>query len=532
MGAADDPSKSPYKAAAVLDILSGYSPRRLSSPIVFPGSGSTIALDRFIAESPDPRVSCGWGGQTVGLPLLVMLPEDAVAVGATLTGPNGPVETCVLSAANTSGVERALLDGDDAVIVIPRQPLATGGYRAKVTTAARTVEWTFGIDPSLRNAAPAALPDTQATASSSRFDPLTPTRLADSRQGLGLPGRLSPGVPVRLQVTGTAGVPANATAVAVNVTATGSSTGGYLTTYPCSATAPDVSTVNFDAGQTVPNAAMVPLDATGGFCVVSPTDAHVLVDVFGALSPNGGSGYRPLTPARLADTRTDGNGRQSAGSTLRVKVRGRGGVSQQATAVVLNVTAVQPGGVGYVTAHPCAADAPVVSNLNLSPGADRPNLVIVPVSASGEICLTIAETSTDLLVDVSGELTPQAATRYTPLAPIRLTDTRSTDTRLNAGSAGQRVAASNGVQVRAVGTRGAPSGVAAMVNVTVTQPGDGGYLSLYPCGGGLPDTSTVNFGAGQTTANAAVGLLAAGGELCTWGYSATHVVIDLVGVWS
>ena len=531
-GRHDNAGATRYRSAAALDILSGYQAVPVTQPVVFPGQGSTVPLDRFIAEYPDPRDSCGWSGLTVGLPLIVMLPENPGSVTASLSGPTGDQTVCVVSAANTTGLARDLLSGDKAVFVIPRSPLATGNYSARVTTASRTVDWSFRIDPSVRNAQPAALPDTRPTAAASRFTAVTPTRLADSRLGTGLPRRLAANTPVRLQATGTAGVPAGAAAVAVNVTAVGPEAAGYLTTYPCTATPPDVSTVNFAAGQIVPNHAVVPLDATGGFCVISSTPVDVLVDVFGALVPGGAAGYRPLTPARVADTRATAGGRRSPGTTLRVPMRGRNGVSASATAVVLNVTAVNPDGTGYVTVHPCLATAPVVSSLNLAAGETRPNLVIVPLSSAGEVCLTVAETSTDLLVDLAGELAPNAATTYTPLAPIRLADTRSADSRLNAGSSGVRLRSSGSATVKAAGTRGAPSAVAAMVNVTVTDPAASGYVTVHPCSPTLPDTSTVNFQAGQTAANAAVALLDSDAELCTWGFSEAHVIIDLVGVWS
>lgn len=527
----DDPSAPKYRSSASLDILSGYASTPVTEPVLFPGRDSTVALDRFIAEEPDPRKSCGWDGQIVGLPLIAMLPETPTNVTAALSGPTGDQTVCVLSSANTSGLARDLLAGDRAVIVIPRSPLATGEYSARITTAARTVTWSFRIDPSVRFATPAPLPDTRATAPASRFTALTPVRLADSRVGSGIARRLEAGQPVRLQAIGTGGVPAGATAVAVNVTAVGPDAAGYVTTYPCSDSVPEVSTVNFDAGEIVPNHAVVPLDATGGFCIVASTPVDVLVDVFGALLPGGVAGYRPLTPARLADTRATG-GRLAPGATLRVPVRGRNGVGTNATAVALNVTAVGPSGLGYVTVHPCAAQAPEVSSLNLVAGEDRPNLVIVPVSATGEVCLTVAETSTDLLVDLAGELSPTASSTYTPLEPIRLADTRSFDTRLNAGSSGLRLRSNGTATVKAAGTRGIPAGVAAMVNVTVVDPTSAGYLTVHPCSASLPDTSTVNFGAGQTAANAAVALLDGEAELCTWGYSSAHVVVDVVGIWS
>jgi hypothetical protein len=212
-------------------------------------------------------------------------------------------------------------------------------------------------------------------------------------------------------------------------------------------------------------------------------------------------------------------------------VRGQGGVGAEATAVVLNVTAARPAGAGYVSAHPCLADLPTVSNLNLSAGQDRPNLVIVPLSAQGEVCFTVVGTSTDLLVDLLGELTPTATTTYTPLDPIRLGDTRSVDTRLNGGTAGLRQNATTNGRTTAAGSRGAPTGVAAMVNVTVADPGANGYLTIHPCATTVPNTSAVNFLAGQAAANAAVALLDGSGALCTWGSASAHVIVDLVGVW-
>lgn len=530
-GRADNAAGATYRSASSLDILSSYNGRATSEPIVFPGRDSTVAIERFIAEYPDPRDPCGWSSERVGLPLIVMLPEAAGSVSASLSGPTGPLDTCVLTAANTTGLANQLLDGDNAVIVVPRVPLANGRYQASVRTSSRTVTWSFGIDTTLRNAPRAALPDTAPTAPSSRFTPLTPTRLADSRVGQGIAGRLSAGSPVRLQVTGTGGVPAGAVVASINVTAVTPSEAGYLTVYPCTASVPDVSTVNFAAGEVAPNHAVAPLDADGGLCLVSSTSTDVLIDVFGSLQPGGAAGYRPIGPTRLADTRSGWGGRLPAGGTLRLPVRGVAGVSSSAEAVVLNVTAVQPSATGYVTAHPCLEQAPTVSNLNLVVGQDRPNLVIVPVSAAGEICLTVVGTATDLLVDLAGELSRAATSTYTPLAPIRITDTRSADGRLNGGTSGTRLGARTNARTTAAGTRGAPAGVAAMMNVTVAAAAEDGYLSVQPCTNASPATSTVNFRVNQTVANASISPVDSSGLVCNWGSTSTHVIVDLVGVW-
>ena len=88
-----------------------------------------------------------------------------------------------------------------------------------------------------------------------------PVRLLDSRPGplgasegaFGAAGRTTPigeRSSLRLQVAGIAGVPADATAVVLNVTAVTPTKAGYLTIYP-SGTRPTVSNLNFAAKQTV-----------------------------------------------------------------------------------------------------------------------------------------------------------------------------------------------------------------------------------------------------------------------------------------
>ena len=125
---------------ATLDVIRGnnWGAPKPAAPVVFPGNGSTTSLTRFVAESPDPRTFCGWGGQSVGLPLIALMPSAVTAANATLNGPNGPIPTCVLHKGNTSGTASAILGGDNAVLVIPcESPRDRGIQRdASVPTAA------------------------------------------------------------------------------------------------------------------------------------------------------------------------------------------------------------------------------------------------------------------------------------------------------------------------------------------------------------------------------------------------------------
>ena len=82
------------------------------------------------------------------------------------------------------------------------------------------------------------------------------------------------------------GVPVGALAAAINVTVTGTEAPGFVSVYPCaseSTTPPNVSNVNYEAGATVANSAVVPLSADGHLCVKAEGATHVLIDVAGHL---------------------------------------------------------------------------------------------------------------------------------------------------------------------------------------------------------------------------------------------------------
>ena len=75
---------------------------------------------------------------------------------------------------------------------------------------------------------------------------------------------------LQLDVTGVAGVPDDAMAVALNVTVTQPSVDGYLTVYPCGQAPPLASNLNFERGETIPNLVITKVGAGGG-CPPAPT---------------------------------------------------------------------------------------------------------------------------------------------------------------------------------------------------------------------------------------------------------------------
>ena len=92
------------------------------------------------------------------------------------------------------------------------------------------------------------------------------------------------------------------------------------------------------------------------------------------------------------------------GAPLRVPVLDRFGVPGAGVAkgVALNVTAVNPADAGWLRVWPCGSPEPSTSSVNYaSAGAVEPNAVVVPVDATGEVCVGTM-TATEVVVDVSG----------------------------------------------------------------------------------------------------------------------------------
>jgi lysophospholipase L1-like esterase len=116
--------------------------------------------------------------------------------------------------------------------------------------------------------------------------------------------------------------------------------------------------------------------------------------------------YTAVTPERLLDTRTGvgaPTGKAAGGATVELQVTGAGAtnVPGGASAVVLNITATEPDGPGYVTVWPCGQPQPLASNLNYTAGDSIPNVVIAKLGTDGKVCL-YTQTTTHLIADING----------------------------------------------------------------------------------------------------------------------------------
>ena len=115
------------------------------------------------------------------------------------------------------------------------------------------------------------------------FYTVKPCRLADTRK-TSAPS-LAAGGTRTFMVTGECGIPANAMALAVNVTVTNTKATGHLRLWPADVAMPVTSTLNFQAGQTRANNATLALadDGTGTIKVLNAAPATVdfILDVSG-----------------------------------------------------------------------------------------------------------------------------------------------------------------------------------------------------------------------------------------------------------
>ncbi|MGH9133130.1 MAG: hypothetical protein ACRDZZ_04280 [Ilumatobacteraceae bacterium] len=308
-----------------------------------------------------------------------------------------------------------------------------------------------------------------ALGSGGEYHALAPQRVLDTRNAINdpAPAGAKPLVPgagqaFEVQLLGEGGLPpaaagADVLAVAVNITVVSPSDQGYLRVWGKGATVGDSSLVNFQAGQNVPNMAIVRPGADGKVVIRLISEggsgsAHVLIDVFGWFSTSGygerGARLIPVGPGRIYDSRnpTFSDGPVTAGEVVEVPIRGVDSLNPPVSDIVpnsgdvvgalVNVTGVNNRSgseatfVSVVPETPITGQWPSTSNLNLVAGQIKPNLVLVPVGADGQIRLFNERGSVDLIVDIVGYLVDgmaedTASGRVVPLtSPFRVLDTR------------------------------------------------------------------------------------------------------------
>ena len=155
--------------------------------------------------------------------------------------------------------------------------------------------------------------------------------------------------------------------------------------------------------------------------------------------------------------------------------------------------------------------------------------MIAPVSAAGTVCF-FASSPTDVIVDVNGWFPADAA--FTPVGPRRAFDTRATEAEPTLASVPkQPIIAGTTLEVKLTDLAGfvPASGVDAIsLNVTVTNPRRPGFVTVFDCGD-RQLVSNVNYGVGQTVANAVMTPVSPTGSVCFFSPAEIDLIVDVNG---
>ncbi len=366
-----------------------------------------------------------------------------------------------------------------------------------------------------------------------RFVPVTPCRIADTRNATGpfggpyLVGQMSRdfGIP-----NSACGIPFTAQAYSLNVTVVPRGPLGYLTVWPSGEGQPAVSTLNSSDGRTKANAAIVPAGANGAISVFATNATNLVLDIDGYFVSSTNSAalaFYPLTPCRIADTRSGtgffGSPSLSGGEDRTFPITSSScNVPSTAQAYSLNFTVIPVGALGYLTTWPTGQSQPLVSTLNAPTGVVTANAAIVPAGSNGSIDV-LATSATDLVIDINGYFAPPGTGG---LSLYNLQPCRVLDTRNSAGA--QRFSGTLPVNVT-----GSPCGVPAgaqayLFNATVVPAGSLGYLSLWANGAAQPLVSTLNALDGSVSSNMAI-VLTSNGSIDAFASNSTYLVLDIFG---
>ena len=361
----------------------GSSPAAPSTDLSVGASGFVPLAPTRVLDTRDPTLGGSAGklgtGRTVSIDLSTTVPGDAVAAVLSVTA----------TASCFAGFLTVFACG-------ARPPTSNVNYEVGRTTAGVAISpMTGGRVCIFASAATDVVVDVMGafTPGGDRFHPMTPTRWIDTR-GAAVQLRQITGVRVapeqtQLMMRDQGGIPADATAVWMNLTVADPSVSTVLTAYPgpCGSR-PLASNVNARPRQSTASSVLVGIGADGSVCVLTHSgSSQLVVDVAGWFAPGGGGlAYRPVAPERLLDTRLDGG--QPTNTEMPIPVD---------DVYVLNVAAVDSNTLGYVTVRPCGS-ALVSSLINTAPGEDTANLTAVGGDSNGMVCAR-ANIKSHLVVD-------------------------------------------------------------------------------------------------------------------------------------
>ncbi|WP_158734402.1 PKD domain-containing protein [Streptomyces sp. NRRL F-2747] len=499
--------------------------------------------DRSIRQSapaPKSKLAAAPMTETAG----TANPTLAVGLDAFAVSAHGiAVESSITSAATPLDVSIAWGDGavttasasGTQIVESDHTYAELGTYTVKVTVTDKAANTTVTNEVAV-------------TTEGSDYTPYGPTRLLDTRNGTGAAkaAKVAPYTSAHLKIGGNGSIPADVTAVVLNVTVTGTTSGGHVTAFADGDDKPSTSNVNFVPGQTVPNLVIVPVGENGYVNLYNGgwESVDLIADVTGYFTQTASSGYTPLAPQRFVDTRSGtgtAKGQLAGYGSFSTQITGLGKVpASGVTAVALNVTVTNPKSDGHLTVYPSGQAAPTASNVNFTTGQTIANSVIVPVGPDGKISLRNGGWNpADVIVDVVGYYSPQSKGSYVPFMPMRMLDTRDTESPVH-GPLGGRDFIHAEMSSPGDGVTG------FVLNTTVTNTKDSGFLAVAPDPNtqnaydqgtaslpNPPGSSTLNWTTGKTVPNLVQASTGSTGVVDFWNQSDgdTDLIVDIFGMY-
>ena len=355
------------------------------------------------------------------------------------------------------------------------------------------------------------------------FVPVPPCRVADTRtmgDALGAESTRDFAMTTR----NSCGIPSNAAAYALNITAVPEGPLGFLTAWPQGTERPMTSVLNSD-GRTKSVASIVTAGVNGGVSLYASDTTHVALDVIGYFVPAGttpaGLMYYPLAACRALDTREQ-HGSYLKGGQTRMTALPSGVCQVPATAQAysLNLTALPHQAGTNLTAWPTGKAMPLVATVTAANRSVTANAAIVPAGVNGGINLSATQ-DTDLLIDVNGYFAaPQVGglSLYT-MTPCRILDTRSS-------FLGARVAGFRHINAAANACKVPLSAQALVLNATAMPEETLDYLTLWPDRELQPQVSALNASDAGPTSNLVI-VQAKRGAFNAYASQPSHLILDI-----
>jgi hypothetical protein len=200
----------------------------------------------------------------------------------------------------------------------------------------------------------------------------------------------------------------------LNVTVTNTtSDGGYLTLYP-SGSVPVASNINWAAGQSVANEAIIEVSQSGTIEIANGPEGNVdvILDVVGYLtnsSMSSGGYFNPVTPIRICDTRP-GNASACEGEFVgadtsfnlplaSIKMISTT-ISTNPSSIVVNLTVTDTSSSGW--AYITGTGKLNTSNLNWQDNQTQANEATVMLNSSLNVSIYNSSSGADFIIDLMG----------------------------------------------------------------------------------------------------------------------------------